>query len=221
MNRLISLALAAAILGGGAWWYTTRPGPAGIDLGRATAQDAAAVDTSAIQEMTLGNPEAAVTVIEYASFTCPHCRNFNETVYPQLKADYIDTGKIHFVYREVYFDRFGLWAGMLARCGGGMRYFGIADVLYDTQSEWLAGGDPAAIADNLRRIGRSAGMNDEEIGACMADEATAKAMVALYQQNATADDVTSTPTFIVNGTKYSNMGYEEFARIIDAELPEG
>ena len=91
----------------------------------------------AVQEMTIGNPDAAVTVVEYASFTCPHCRTFHERVWPSLKENYVDTGKINFVYREVYFDRYGLWAGMLARCDGGEKYFGIADMLYKRQREWV------------------------------------------------------------------------------------
>lgn len=222
MNRraLLGAVGVAAIAGGG--WYFTRstPGQTTFDLS-ASAEEAAAVDTSHIPEMTLGNPEAKVTVIEYASFTCPHCAHFNQTVFKDLRKNYIDTGKIHFIYREVYFDRFGLWGAMLARCGGGLRYFGIADILYNTQADWLAGGDPAKIAANLRKIGLQAGLPGQEIDACMNDADAAKALVALYQKNAEADGINSTPSFMINGTKYSNMGYDEFAGLIDAELAKG
>jgi protein-disulfide isomerase len=222
MKRLIPYALiAVALVAGGAYWLANGSDTTALTIGAAEAQDAAAVDTSMIQDIVIGNPEAKVSIVEYASFTCPHCQHFHETAWRQLKENYIDTGKVNFTYREVYFDRFGLWAAMVARCGGGMRYYGIVDIIYDTQSEWLAGGDPAKIADNLRRIGRSAGMNDSEIDACLNDADRAKAMVAYYQKTATADGVEGTPTFFVNGTKYSNMSYEEFAKILDAELAKG
>ncbi len=86
-----------------------------------------------------------------------------------ILTEYIDTGKVRFIHREVYFDRFGLWAGMVARCGGEDRYFGVADIVYNTQSEWTKGGDPATIVENLRRIGRTAGLTDEQLDACLSD----------------------------------------------------
>jgi len=217
MNRLIALVAVTVLLAGGAWFYTSRGNVPEAGLGSVSAQAAAEIDTSGIPAMIIGNPDAPVTVVEYASFTCPHCRDWHESVFLKLKQNYIDTGKVKFEMREVYFDRFGLWAGMLARCGGDMRYFGIVDILFKTQKEWAAG-DPAAIAANLRRIGRTVGLNDDMISACLNDGARAQAMVALYQQNATADKVEGTPTFIINGTKYSNMGYDAFAKILDAEL---
>ena len=126
MNRLIPVAAIAiaAVLGG--TWFLTQPQPAGEPLlGAALAQEAGEIDTSTIVEMVQGEADAPVEIIEYASYTCPHCASFHANQYPQLKANYIDTGKVRFVYREVYFDRFGLWASMLARCGGEMRFFGI------------------------------------------------------------------------------------------------
>ena len=111
MKRVFGAVAAAALLVGG-YAFLGQGGsnvPAN-PLGAANAQTAAEIDTSTIVEMQIGNPEAAVTVIEYASYTCPHCARFHEGPYKQLKAEYIDTGKINFIYREVYFDRFGLWA---------------------------------------------------------------------------------------------------------------
>jgi protein-disulfide isomerase len=180
-------------------------------VGAATAQ-------SNVEEMTLGNADAPVTVIEYASFTCPHCRNFHETSFDRLKADYVDTGKVRFVYREVYFDRFGLWAGMVARCGGPERYFGLVDLLYEKQDEWARGGEPVEIADNLRRIGRSAGIGDEQLNACLEDGDMAQALVAEFQRNAEADGIDSTPSFVINGEKVTNRPYEDLAAMIDAQL---
>jgi len=216
MNRRSVIFSAAALaLAGGAGVFLQ--GSAVSPVGAAIAQEAE-VDTSRVLEMSLGNPDAPVTVIEYASFTCPHCRTFHEGAFKELKENYIDTGRIHFIYREVYFDRFGLWAGMLARCAGPERYFGMADMLYDTQQEWIGNGDPATIAENLRRMGRTAGLTDEEVDACLQDGDMARAMVAVYQENAEADNIDSTPSFLIDGEKYSNMSYEEFSSILEEKL---
>ncbi|WP_458358872.1 DsbA family protein [Tabrizicola fusiformis] len=181
-----------------------------------TAPATAAVD--AIQDFSIGVPDAKVQIIEYASFTCPHCARFHEEVFGKLKADYIDTGKVRFTYREVYFDRYGLWAAMMARCGGEMRYFGITDILFSTQGEWAASDDPAAVVANLKKIGRTAGMDDAALDACMKDGATAEALVAHFEKNFTADGVEGTPTFFINGVKHSNMGYDDLKALIEAEL---
>ncbi len=170
------------------------------------------------KDMILGDPEAPVTIIEYASFTCPHCARFHKEVFPKIKKNYIDTGKAKFVFREVYFDRFGLWAGMLAHCGGDMRYFGLTKMIFDDQKGWLAGGDPQKAIDNLRKFGRAAGMSDKDLDACFTDEQLAKDLVAWYQKTATADDISGTPSFVINGKKYSNMSYEDFVKAIEEAL---
>lgn len=179
----------------------------------AFAQD----DAITIPEMRLGNELAKVTVTEYASFTCPHCANFHANTYPQLKANYIDTDKINFIYREVYFDRFGLWGAMIARCDPS-KYFGIADMLYDRQGDWSRAGEPTEIVAAMRKIGLVAGLSNEQLDTCMNDQKTAEAMVARFQETSTQDDVNSTPTILVNGTKYGNLPYAELAEIIETEL---
>ena len=186
----------------------------------AFAQDAADVDTSMIQEMSLGNPDAAVTMIEYASFTCPHCARFHTDTFKQLKSDYIDSGKIHFIYREVYFDRFGLWGGIVARCGEGAenRYFGITEMLYSQQAEWARQENPADIVESLRKIGKTAGLTDAQLDQCFTDGDTAQALYALWLKNSEADDIDSTPTFIINGTKHNNIPYDEMKSLLDAAL---
>ncbi|MFD1196673.1 DsbA family protein [Seohaeicola saemankumensis] len=220
MNRrtaLIGMSALALAAGG---WSLTRTSTGGMpDLGMAHAQTAD-VDTSGIVEMVMGAEDAPITMIEYASFTCPHCANFHNGPLKQLKADYVDTGKVRFIYRDVYFDRFGLWAAMVARCDAS-KFFGIADLLYAQQSEWIAGGgDPALIAENLRKIGRVAGLENDQLEACLADNANAQALVAWYQANAQADDVNSTPTLIIDGEKHSNMAYADLKAILDEKLGE-
>ncbi len=119
MTRKLTILAALALVALGGLFLANRTATPADPLGAAFAQDASDVDTSMIKEMSIGNPDAAVTVIEYASFTCPHCASFHASSFKQLKADYIDTGKINFIYRDVYFDRLGLWAAIVARCGDG------------------------------------------------------------------------------------------------------
>ena len=185
-----------------------------------TASSETTAETAAIEDMTLGNPDSAVQIIEYASYTCPHCAAFDQGPFQQLKADYIDNDKIGFTYREVYFDRYGLWASMVSRCGGEDKFFGITDMIYAGQSEWVRAGEPAAIVEELRKIGRLAGLDNAELDACLQDGEKAQSLVAWWEENQKADDINSTPSFIINGKKYSNMPYAEMKEIIDAALEE-
>ncbi|SHI82314.1 Protein-disulfide isomerase [Palleronia salina] len=220
MNKIVPAIAAAAVLGAGAWYFSTTPGGApGATSFQVEAQESSEADLSLVQEMSMGNPDADVTVIEYASFTCPHCRTFHDNVFDDLKENYIDSGKINFIYREVYFDRYGLWAGMVARCAGPDRYFGIADLIYERQSEW-AQGEPAQIAQNLRQIGKTAGLGDDQLDACLNDAAKAQALVATYEQNAAADNIRATPSFVIDGENYSNMNYADFSAILDEKLAD-
>ncbi|MDG4646827.1 DsbA family protein [Roseibacterium sp. SDUM158017] len=211
--------VGALAVGGNAQWRPDAGAQPLLPFGAANAQTAEASDGFEVVEMTMGNPDAPVTLIEYASFTCPHCRTFHERVMPDLKANYIDPGRINFIYREVYFDRFGLWAGMVARCGGPMRYFGISDLLYEQQSEWVQG-SPAEVAENLRRIGRTAGLTNEELDACLTDQAMAEAMLATYEANTEVHDIPGTPSLVINDELHGNMSYADLAELLDAALAE-
>lgn len=205
LNRRAMIALAAA---------------ATAAMTPALAQETTTAETAAAApgDFSQGSPDAKVKLVEYASFTCPHCARFHETVYVQLKKDYIDTGKVYFTLREVYFDRYGLWAALIARCGGEMKYFGIHDMLFAKQKEWAASEDPMQVVENLKTIGRAAGLEDAAMDACLNDKANAEALIKQFQTNFEADGVEGTPTLFVNGTKYSNMAYEELKAILDAEL---
>ncbi|WP_411232459.1 DsbA family protein [Marivita sp. S0852] len=219
----MTLSLAAALAAGAGWWFVpsnstpTFAGQAMSLPGAANAQESSAEATE-IQDMVLGSADAPVEVIEYASYTCPHCATFHNGVLQDLKADYIDTGKVRFVYREVYFDRYGLWGSMIARCGGEDRFFGVTDILYDQQSTWSRAGSEAAIADELRKIGRIAGFENEELEACLSDSAKAKSLIEWYQANAEEHGIDSTPSFVIDGTTYSNMSYSDFREILDDKL---
>lgn len=226
MNRLLpALALFVAVAAGAFYlWNGSAPGTTSLPGITAANAQSADVDLdaarAAVPDITIGNPDAKVEVIEYASFTCPHCASFHKNVFKDLKANYIDTEKISFTYREVYFDRFGLWAAMVARCADPVRYFGVSDLIYSGQKDWIGDGQPATIAANLRTIGKQAGLTDEALDACFNDGAKAEQMVAVYQANADADGINSTPSFIINGKSYSNMTYTEFAATLDELLAE-
>lgn len=215
MNRRYAMGLmgAAAVTAGA---YTLFPGQNQLPdlVGMAHAQDA---DLSGIVEMTMGSEDAPVTLMEYASFTCPHCASFHNNVLGKIKAEYVDTGKVKFVYRDVYFDRPGLWAAMMARCEP-TKFFGIADMLYAEQKSWIGGGNLSEIDQNLRRIGLVAGIGKEKLDACMSDAENAQALYTWFQQNMESDDVSSTPTLFVDGKKYSNMSYTDLKAILDERL---
>lgn len=222
MTRLTALAGAVLVIAAGAFLLLDQRGagtPAGASLiGAANAQSAEEVDISAVVEMAIGAEDAPVTLIEYASFTCPHCASFHAGAFKQIKENYIDTGKVRLIFREVYFDRFGLWASMIARCGGEKKFFGITDLMMKGQSTWARAGGVPEIVGELRKIGRLAGLEEDTIEACLQDSEKAQALVAWFQQNSEADDVTATPSFVLNGRKLSNMPYADFARELDAEL---
>ncbi|MBE1294441.1 MAG: thioredoxin domain-containing protein [Rhodobacteraceae bacterium] len=226
MNRFIpAIAAAAVAVAGGAYWLSnsqTSATTTAFSLPEITniqtVSSEGAANEHGIVEMIMGSEDAPITIIEYASFTCPHCASFHENVLEPLKADYVDTGKVKFVFRDVYFDRYGLWASMVARCGGQEKFFGMTDILMKTQKEWTRAGDPVAISDSLRKTGRLAGLEDDQLQACLQDEDKAKALVAWFQENAAADDVNSTPTLIIDGEKHSNMSYNDLKEILDGKL---
>lgn len=225
MNMKIGLAavavLAATAVGvytfgmGGKPGQTVIPAASAESTATTTVSDPAA---AAIKDFSIGSPDAKVKIVEYASFTCPHCANFHAANWGQLKAEYIDTGKVLFEYREVYFDRYGLWAAMVARCGGDMRYFGLVETLFEKQKEWTATDDPAKVVENLKTLGRAVGMDDAAMEVCLKDQDQAKALVTHFETNMKADGVEGTPTLFINGTKHSNMGYAELKALIEAEL---
>ncbi|MCT4558352.1 MAG: DsbA family protein [Pelagimonas sp.] len=227
-HKIMTAVVALGVLGGGAAWLSQPASPSDMGFSvipAAHAQETAADETGsakapAITEMVLGNPDAKVEVIEYASYTCSHCANFHNGPLKQIKENYVDTDKIRFVYREVYFDKVGMWASLMARCGGEAKFHGITDMLYKTQGEWLRAGSEAKIADELRKIGRLAGIESDALDACMSDADQLRALVEWFRANAEEHGIKSTPSFVINGQKYSNMSYADFAAVLDEKLAE-
>jgi protein-disulfide isomerase len=162
----------------------------------------------------LGAEDAPVQMIEYVSLTCPHCARFHIDVYPEIKRDYIETGKVRLEFREVYFDRVGLWAAMLARCGGEDRYFGFISLLLEKQEQWSRSDD---LMGEFKRLGRQGGLSDAEVEACLTDADGQRALVEMYQQYYEDPRLTGTPTLIVDGEKVENP-FRDLRAAIDAAL---
>ena len=205
-------------------WLNQSPQTAALDQEFALpfAANAQSSDADAgaaeIIDMVQGAEDAPITVIEYASFTCPHCARFHSDVYKLLRKNYIDTGKVKFIFREVYFDKYGMWASMIARCSGPDRFFGMTDLILNSQSTWARAGDDLAIVEALRKIGRLSGMQDAALDSCLQDGDKLRALVGWYKENAQRDGIQSTPSFLIDGQSYKNMDYEEFAKILDEKL---
>lgn len=169
-------------------------------------------------DMVKGNSDAKVTIVEYASFTCPHCATFHKEIFPQLREQYIDTGKVKFIYREVYFDAPGLWGGLLARCVSPEKYFGIVDLLYKKQSKWASGSTEKEILNELFSIGRQVGMEDEQINKCMQNKEKSLKMIDAYLENSKIDKITSTPSLVINGKLLKPNNFSDLAVEIDKIL---
>ena len=171
------------------------------------------------EDMSLGNPNAKVTVVEYASVACPHCAKWNAEVFPAFKAKYIDSGKINYVAREALTGEPTLAnaGAMLARCAGKDKYFQVTDALYKAQAGIFQTGD---IRGELLIIARSAGMSEDQFNSCLSDENAAKSAERIEKQMK-ADKIQGTPTFIVNGKKVGGEeGGEATLAQLDAAIAE-
>ncbi len=178
---------------------------------------------SNVVEMVLGNPEAPISLVEYAAYTCIHCANFHKDIYPLLKENYIDTGKVRFTYREVYFHRYGLWASVVARCGDDDQklFFGLTDLIYEKRDEWINSDEDDLLAlSELKKIGKIIGLSEDKLTSCLKDNAKIKNLVEWYRDNSKRDEVTSTPTLFVNGEKFKVSSYEQLAAFLDEILSQ-
>lgn len=191
--------VAVAAIAAGVY-FGTRPSSPGPAPQAAVAQAADKATLLQIQpsDHVLGDPNAPITLIEYASLTCPHCAHFSVAVLPELKKKWIDTGKVKLIYRDFPLDQTALKAAQLAECAGKDKYFGVIDMTFETQPKWATASDPIAELSKSLRI---AGMGDAEVKACLANDAVANAVVADYRGGETLG-VNSTPTLFINGQEF-------------------
>ena len=183
----------------------------------APAAKAAAVEIGA-DEFIMGDANAPVTIVEYASLTCPHCANFHVNILPELKKSYIDTGKARLVYRDFPLDRLALSGAMMARCAGRERYFGFIDTMYRKQESWRAAKDQLKA---LARIGLLGGISQEDFDACMKDKAMEDRIMAMRLDGQNEFAIDSTPSFIIDGKKYSGVvDFARFEKILEPLLKQ-
>ncbi len=186
---------------------------------QAMAQSAADVaKPQSLPDMGLGPANATVTITEYASMTCPHCANFNETVFPKIKSEYIDSGKIRYVFREFPLDIKAAAGSMLARCiakDDAPKYFAVIDLLFKQQSEWVV----KNTTETLTRIGKQAGLTQQAVEDCLKDQALLDKIAADQKFANEVLKVNSTPTFFINGEMVKGeTSFEEFDKKIKALL---
>jgi protein-disulfide isomerase len=170
---------------------------------------------SPLGDRVLGQPDAPVVMVEYASATCPHCAEFHATVLPLIKAEYIDTGKVRFIFREFPLDQAALGAFMLARCVPEDKYFATIDLMFRRQNIWMKGDKPA----ELLKITQMAGMDKAGFDACLQRVDIAKAIIESSRQAAKDFGIKGTPAIFVNGQIID--GHKELADMkaaIDAAI---
>lgn len=187
----------------------------------AAAQDANPVELAKpvpLGDVVLGATDSPVTIVEYASMSCGHCAEFHKTIYPKLKADYIDTNKVRFIFREFPLDIKAAAGAMLARCVGKddpKKYHAVVDILFATQNDWVL----KETSEQLRRVAKQAGMSDDAFNACLANQSMLDAMKKGQDDAYEKFKVDSTPTFFVNGTKLKGGAtLEDFKKLIDPNL---
>jgi protein-disulfide isomerase len=204
-------ALVVIAIGGAGWHASGAPS----FIGAAAAQD---FTTITPEDRVLGKADAPVTIIEYASLTCPHCAAFDAETLPQLKKEWIDTGKAKLVFRDFPLDGLALKGAKLARCAPPERFYGFIDVLFRQQDVWARAADPQAA---LGRIAKLGGMSDEQFQTCMKDDTVENQILAGRMAAEKDAKVESTPTFFVNGKKLVGaLPYDSFDDALKAASPK-
>jgi protein-disulfide isomerase len=176
-------------------------------------------------DMSLGVANAPVTLIEYASTTCPHCREFHETVWPTLKANYVDTGRVRFIFREFPTPppQIAVAGFQLARCGGATpeQYFARVGVLFEQQQAIFATGSMEGVRQKLVEIGAGAGLSEQQVMDCITDQAGAERIRRTVDAGMNEFNITGTPMFVLNGQKIEDPAFvtvEGMTRILDAAV---
>ncbi len=181
------------------------------------AEPARAAPAPADAEMALGREDAPVTIVEYASLSCPHCATFHEETLPALREKYIDTGKVRLVFREFPLERTALWASIVARCAGEKRYFAFVDTLFRKQRAWYSAEDPF---EALLRIARLGGLSAGEVEACAGDAALSDGILRTRLDGEREHGIDSTPSFVIGGKTYRGvLTLEDIEAIIVPLLP--
>src|ERR1700686_545539 len=195
----------AALALGGAVAALSRFPQLGLDFMRPALADDPAVPVADLMapnplgEMAIGDAKAPITVIEYASMTCPHCAHFSATTFPELKKRYIDTGKVRFMFREFPLDQLAAAGFILARCAGPDKYFPLVETLFAQQKDWVV----QKPLQPLLAIAKQAGLSQQAFETCLDNRELLEGMEKGGNQAAEKFGVNATPTFFVNGKRLS------------------
>jgi protein-disulfide isomerase len=199
-NILIAAGGVAAVapIAVGVYLGTRPSSPGPVPTAVAQTVDKASLLNVQPTDHVLGDPKAPITLIEYASFTCPHCAHFSVAILPEVKKKWVDTGKVKLIYRDFPLDQTALKAAQLAECAAKERYYGVVDMIFATQQNWATASDPIG---ELTKSLRIAGMGEAEVKACLANEAVANGVIADYRGGETLG-VNSTPSLFINGEMF-------------------
>jgi len=177
---------------------------------------AIASNEDAMKEMVIGDDNAPVTVIEYASLGCPHCANFHANTFPDIKKKYIDTGKVKFIYRDFPLGNPALAAAMISRCAGPTKFFGMIDIFFRSQPQWGRAENPL---EALSKIARFGGLSEADVGACLQNQDLLNDIQSKARSAAQEHSINATPSFIIDGEVVSgNLPYEDFEKLLDEAL---
>jgi protein-disulfide isomerase len=196
-------------------WTSRGKGAIGTAQAQSKVDPAKLLEAVPLGDRSLGSADAKVVIVEYASTTCPHCAKFHAESFPTVKKDYIDTGKVRFVFREFPLNDADLAAVMLARCAAEDKYFPLIEIFFEQQQVWTKGNP----RDELFKIAQLAGFTRESFEACLKNEAVAKGILESRERAEKEFGVESTPTFFINGEMVRGAeSLEEFRKLIDAAL---
>jgi protein-disulfide isomerase len=216
----VSTAAIAMAAGTEVWAQDATPVPNASDVkvppAAGTVDEAKLLAPGTLKDIVMGKAEAPVTIVEYASMTCPHCAHFATTTLPTIKEKYIDTGKAKLILREFPFDPRAAAAFMLARCAPEERYYPLVEVLFKQQEQWAGA---ANAEEPLLQISKLAGFTQESFKACLTNQKLLDDVNAVRERGANEFGVNATPTFFINGTRYSGaLSVDEMSAIIDGLL---
>ncbi|MGE4278891.1 MAG: thioredoxin domain-containing protein [Magnetospirillum sp.] len=184
-----------------------------VSLSAMAAQAADKADTFPIDQV-LGKADAPITIIEYASTTCGHCANFHKTTLPEVKKNWIETGKAKLIYRDFPTGPAGLSIGasMIAHCAGPERYFGVLGLIMENQDKWLGSKDPL---DTLKKTVRLAGLTGADVDACLQRQDLFEGIQKRAEHGNEVFKVDSTPSFLINGKLVVGaLAYDEFNKVL-------
>lgn len=174
-----------------------------------------------LADRVMGKAEAPVTITEYSSFTCPHCAQFTAETFPRIKSEYIDSGKVKFVFRDYPLNSPSLAAAVVARCLPPDRYFGFVEMLFRDQKDWSQHPDMKGVLDDLKVRSQLAGLTDADFQACLKNADLIKGLQERAAEAEKTYQINSTPTFIINGkTLPGALPFADFKTAIDAALAQ-